>query len=268
MRDFFKFCVLIPNYNSYNSLIVSLESIIEDEKIDVIIIDDGSVDKPDYEFFLKKFKNTLNLSFFYFIRNLGIVEALNAGLHIADQNGYKYVARLDAGDLNRAGRFAKQLNFLENNPSYSIVGSWVDFVSERGQSLFILRHPENNSEIQVAKYRFNPFVHPAVMLRLSTVLEVGRYPSAYPALEDYALFFKMLKISKGYNLPVVLLDYEVSSNSISTKKRFRQSLSKVRLLAKNYNFSLNATLGLVKSMLILFLPRGLLTYLKTKVYSK
>jgi glycosyltransferase involved in cell wall biosynthesis len=263
-----KSVLLIPNYNATDDLIKSIASIGSTEKIDVLVVDDGSKTPPVLSELKAAFNANGNVFLEVLSENKGITCALNVGVEWIKEKGYEYIARLDSGDLNKSNRFAKQEQFLEKNSNVGLVGSWVDFVDEQGALLFTLRHPTEDSEIKKAIYRFNPFVHPAVMFRASLIRLIGGYPDAYPALEDWACFMAMSEHTKMKNLPEVLLSYEVSSNSISSKKRFTQSKSKVKLLSNNYRLNINQSYGLLKSVLILFLPRKFLTNLKTMVNFK
>lgn len=255
--------VLIPHYNNLDGLLKTLSSIDESELVDVIIVDDGSSEKPSVNDLEGAFKASGKIYLHCMDVNVGITKALNFGLNMASQLGFIYVARLDAGDRNLGARFRQQETFMDQNPDCAVVGAWVNFVSVDGSLLFTLRHPISCAEIRRAIYRYNPFVHPSTMIRLSSILEVGGYPDSYPALEDWACFLDMSKKYSVANIPQVLLEYEVSPNSISTKKRFSQSLSKIKLLVKNYAPTLNNTMGIVKSLSILLLPRAALTVVKT-----
>ena len=60
----------------------------------------------------------------------GIAFALNYGLNLVKT---KYVARMDADDTCHPARFEKQLNFLEGNPNYVMVGCRVLMINEQGE---------------------------------------------------------------------------------------------------------------------------------------
>ena len=62
----------------------------------------------------------------------GIAFALNYGLNLVKT---KYVARMDSDDISHPTRFEKQLNFLEGNPNYVMVGSRVIIVDEHGEKI-------------------------------------------------------------------------------------------------------------------------------------
>lgn len=254
--------VLIPSYNANYDLYRTIGSIGCDENVDVLIIDDGSITPPDIHELNRVFKANGTIYLDILSKNSGITFALNYGLKWIEEKGYKFVARLDAGDLNKPNRFCLQEKFLKANENIGLVGSWVNFVDEKGAELFTLKHPVNDGDIRKAIYRFNPFVHPAVMYRLDIIKTVGGYPNSYPALEDWACFLAMTKFTQMHNLPEVLVEYEVASNSISSQKRFIQSKSKVKLLYDNFSFNMNQIVGLVKNTVILILPRSALTKIK------
>ncbi|MFE8072069.1 glycosyltransferase [Marinobacteraceae bacterium S3BR75-40.1] len=254
--------VLIPCHNNKEGVLKSLESIGREEQADVLVVDDGSQPELPHEELIEAFRGRGQLYLLRFPSNKGIVTALNAGARYASDQGYKYIARLDAGDENRPDRLSLQQNFLEANPGYVIVGGWVEFVTPKGERLFTLKHPIEDGEIRQAIYRYNPFVHPAVMMRTKALIEIGGYPDGYPALEDWACFLELAAVGQMANLPRVLLSYEVSPTSISTKKRFTQSRSKVALLAHHFRWNTNQVRGLVRNVILMLFPRAILTWLK------
>ena len=60
----------------------------------------------------------------------GITFALNYGINLVKT---KYVARMDSDDISHPTRFEKQLNFLEGNPNYVLVGCRVKLIDECGE---------------------------------------------------------------------------------------------------------------------------------------
>lgn len=257
-----KVVILIPSYNANEELFDTLRSIDKNEYVDVLVVDDGSDIKPAVCELEENFFAQGNIHLLTLEHNQGITSALNSGLNWIYEKAYLYIARLDAGDFCKPGRFLQQEDFLSNNPDYGIVGAWVNFIDEKHKFLFTLKHPTEDKDIRQSIYRYNPFVHPATMFRVDRIKEINGYPNAYPALEDWACFIKLIDNCKAHTINAVLLDYVVSTNSISTKKRFRQSLSKVKLLIHNFKFTFNNFIGLIKNIVLLLLPRNMVTNLK------
>lgn len=261
-----KTLVLIPSYNDSPDLIRSIKSVDAEEAVDILVVDDGSEIKPEIDVLMTSYRGKGNVRLLCLQENGGITKALNAGLRWADDKGYKFIARLDAGDIVVGRRFFVQQKYMEENVGVGVVGSWVDFVTIEGRFLFTLKHPVDNDSIMHCIYRYNPFVHPATMIRLDCAMKVGGYPHSYPALEDWGLFIAMSRVCDFHNLPEVYLKYVVSDQSISSKKRFIQSKSKVCLLLDNYKFNFNQTVGLIKNIFIMFFPRSYLTFVKRLIW--
>lgn len=258
--------VLVPHYNNLHGLEVSISSIATGERVDIIIVDDGSLERPDSDRLEAVCKADGVIEVILLESNVGIEGALNAALCLADSLNYKYVARLDAGDIVVSNRFCKQEQFLEQNPEVKIVGGLVDILDDRGNYLYTLKHPEKTADIRKASRRYNPFVHPAVMMDLSIVMKYGGYPTEFPALEDWALFLRILHEHEVANPPFNVLKYIIDPDSISSRKRFTQNYSKLRLLLSTFDYTLNSSAGVAKAVLLLLSPRGLLTVIKKLIF--
>ena len=115
--------ILIPVYNDPDGLEMTMQSLREDTvEADIFIVDDGSdppQEAPEPGVGQRIFLHRLDC-------NGGITRALNAGLReIVNAGRYEYVARIDAGDLAKPGRFFAQKAFLDANPDHAVVGGWA-----------------------------------------------------------------------------------------------------------------------------------------------
>ena len=136
-------------------------------------------------------------------KNGGLGKALNAGL---EQCKYELVARMDSDDISRSERCEKQLQVFNSHPEYSLVSGIVEeFDGDIHQVTGRRVVPETQQEIfQFAKKR-NPFNHPCIMYKKSSVQAVGSYQDFY-LLEDYYLWIRMLQHGYlGYNIQEPLL---------------------------------------------------------------
>ena len=117
-------------------------------------------------------KNDLRFKFI-FLKLGGIAFALNYGINISNS---KYIARMDADDLCPPDRFEWQMNFLDKNLEYGIVGSKVLMIDESGAVLDRnFKFYESNEEIRAAlKYRM-PLCHPGLMFRSDLLLSLKGY---------------------------------------------------------------------------------------------
>lgn len=254
--------ILMPHYNAFEALKRSLRSLESDKpgRYDVVVVDDGSADPPDEETLQTCSRAIREVKVLRLPRNMGIETALNTGLDYIYEQGYSYIARLDCGDLCLHDRLQKQHAFLETDPHIAMVGSWAKMVGKRGS--FIFRPPVNPDEIAKKIYINNPFVHPAVMFRTAMIRQIGHYPLRFPAAEDYAFFFEIVRRFPTANLPEVLLAYEINDDGISLSRRSRQIRSRIRVILNYFDFSPYAFYGLFRNLLLLALPYKLVETIK------
>ena len=189
-----KVALLIPHYNNPEGLVKSLESIYYTEKADVFIIDDGSVINKINEIEAKSFfKAQGEIHFHYLNKNQGIENALNKGIKLILLNKqYKYIARLDCGDLCVGKRFELQEKYMESNPGVKLLGSNAIAVDTNYNFLYNTFFPEKHKIIQNKMYLNAMFLHPTIMLSIDIIPKIGLYPTNYEAAEDYAYFFKIV----------------------------------------------------------------------------
>ncbi|WP_242119746.1 glycosyltransferase [Aestuariivivens sediminicola] len=256
-----RIAVLLPHYNNRSGLHLTLESLLrESENFTVFIVDDGSTDVSEVKKTIDFFSHDLEIVLIENEQNLGIVKSLNKGLkHILDLKTYDFIARLDAGDKCLDNRFKQQKDVLERNKDIALVGSWVRFVDVDRQKLFDFKPPSEAGRLKKSIHVFNPHVHSSVMFKSIVVEQIGFYPENFPALEDHAYFFKVLKTFQTTNVPNFLMECEIHPEGISSRYRKLQTKSRIKLLWKEYRFGVYPTIGLLRAfMTYLLSPRVLL----------
>jgi glycosyltransferase involved in cell wall biosynthesis len=256
--------LLIPHFNSPQALKSSIESIDASEKIDIVIVDDGSKKHKIEEATLSSsFKANGSIIYLYLKDNLGIESALNYGLdYIKEQKQYHYIARLDCGDICLGKRFQKQASFLKSNPEIKLVGSNGFAVLPDGKFLYNLVYPENHDAIKNRMYVNSMFLHPCVMFASEVIDVVGKYPTNYKAAEDYAFFFKIVKEFKTANIQEFLLQYEINPSGISLSKRKLQVWSRIRIIKDNFYFGFWPIYGLLRNLILYFFPNSIIQKIK------
>ncbi|MFL2643054.1 MAG: glycosyltransferase family 2 protein, partial [Flavobacteriales bacterium] len=139
--------IIIPCYNNEKGLEKSIASIREKINIDIIIIDDGSKNKLNATRLKQQYKSG---KIFYkrHNENKGIAASLNIGLDFAKEKKYKYIARLDAGDICYKNKFKIQHSYLKKNPEVKLLGTWARVIDEKGKYLFNLKHPIKYKKIK------------------------------------------------------------------------------------------------------------------------
>ena len=201
-------------------------------------------------------------------QNGGIERALQAGIEALAARGYRYAARIDAGDLAAPGRLAKQRAYLEAHPNVAGLGMWTQVVSREGAPLFMLRTPTEPDAVRRLRFFRASLVHPAMMLRVDAVRAVGNYRVAYRAAEDLDLFLRLMERYDCANLPELGLYYELNEGGISATKRRRQIVSTLKLQWRYFNVAnVYDWFGLAKNLLHLVTPYSALRTMKRALFA-
>ncbi|MGO2103092.1 MAG: glycosyltransferase [Psychroflexus halocasei] len=259
--------VLIPHYNNPNGLLRSVESVDDFEnKVLILIVDDGSSKNQIDESQILACTSA-KVNFLYLKANSGIENALNYGLNYIQNNlaHIKYISRLDCDDICVNNRFEKQYQYLESHQEIDFIGSYVKFVNLNRQLIFNLKLPITNAKIKKKMYFNAMFIHPAIFFRKEVLDQSGLYPVNRKAAEDYAFFFNVIKNNRVANIPEYLVECVVDPDGISGKQRKKQVLSRIQVILDNFYFGYYPIMGLMRSFILLIIPRKTLNVLKSKL---
>jgi len=261
--------VIMPVYNGEKFLRDSIESILNQtyKNFEFIIVDDGSTDNSvriikEYQKKDKRIKLIENK------KNLGASKALKIGLK--NTKGFYYF-RMDCDDISYKNRLEKELDFLEKNKDYVIVGSNLEIIDEDKKKIGYRFYPQENEEIKKTLIFKNPFAYSSTMIRLELLKKIF-YDEKYLYCEDYDLWFKLLKYGKGKNLPDFLIKYRINKNQIKSRRLKNQlketiEIQKKYLFTKEY-FSFLALLNHILLNTLFFFPNFLIMWLFKKVEFK
>jgi glycosyltransferase involved in cell wall biosynthesis len=252
--------LVIPYFEAGDALTKSLSSVLLTDRDLILVVDDGSVQKPAVNHLPPTVGETPT-KLVTLETNAGITEALVAGIH-ALPDEYELIARLDCGDTCAPERFSLQRDFLAEHSAYGLVGSWVNFVSISNEVLYTVEHPTTFDSILSYMRVNSAFSHPAVMFRRSTYNSAGGYPRDFPAAEDFALFRKMCTLQSASNLGQILVNCQTGDGGISDSNRKRQLLSRIRLLVRYFDFHPLSVWGIARAYVQLLTPRSLTTRLR------
>jgi glycosyltransferase EpsE len=261
-----KVSVIMGIYNTNNREIVeeAIESILNQtfKNFEFIICDDGSKDGT-LELIEKLTKKDGRVKIIKNNKNEGLAASLNSCIEISRG---KYIARMDADDVSSLDRLEKQVNFLDSNKSYSIIGS--DVILFNGNRDWGYRNMPTQPEKKDFLFRV-PFMHPTILVRKKVLIELGGYrvEKETRRCEDYDLFMRMYAAGhKGFNINEALFRVRETPTAYKRRKyRYRIDEAKVR-------FAGYRMLGLmpvgfiyaVKPLLVGLIPHRVLELLKNE----
>jgi glycosyltransferase involved in cell wall biosynthesis len=253
--------VLLPAYNGQAEVDLTLASFSESVLVHVLIVDDGSATP-----IVAPAIPNMRIDVLRMPQNGGIERALQTGIDALAQRGFRYAARIDAGDRSVPQRLARQRAFMEAHPQVAGLGMWTQVVTQEGKALFMLTPPTEPDAIRRQRFFRSCLAHPSMMLRVDAVRAAGNYRAAYPSAEDLDLFLRLMERYDCANLPELGLYYELNEGGISATKRRRQINSTLRLQLRYFNAANPYDwLGLAKNLLHRITPYSALRRIKRTV---
>lgn len=227
--------VVIPTYNRINWLIRAIESVKAQtyQNWEILVIDDLSDDgtKEKMEELQKK-DNRIR----YLLKEVDDVQGISKYLNYGIKNAAgKYIARLDDDDIWCVNEKLKiQVDFLESNPDYVLVGGGMIIVDENGNEKFRYLKREKDEEIREVALFANPFAHVVVMFRKDAADRIGGYKN-WPHAEDWDFWLRLGKIGKFHNFKEYFGKYLVAGQNKSFIYQRRQAKVILKIIKVHKN---------------------------------
>ena len=219
-----KISVIMPVYNTNETYLrEAIESILNQTYSDFefIIVDDGS--KNNVEEVVKSYDDS-RIRFYKNEKNLGINKTNNIALKLVTG---EYIARMDSDDIAHLERFAKQVEFLDNNPEVGVLGaSFMKFGKREEIGHMPIRHEDIVQGIFDGR---SPFVNATVMMRTSLFDRV-KYSDEYRLGEDLWLWAELIEKTKFANLNEIFLKYRWHGKNSSKIHTREQSLNTQKII--------------------------------------
>ncbi len=198
---------------------------------ELIIIDDVSSDNTssivqDYsskDGRIKYYKNSTSQ---------GISKNRNLGLSVALG---KYIAVLDSDDewIDK-NKLQKQLDFLEKNPDYVLIGSDIKIVDERGNFIKNTNFETEDINIRNKILISNQIPHSTVVYKKDLAEKIGGYDEKLSCVEDFDLFLRLGILGKYKNLKEITTSYTRHSQGISQKRKLTMAWNHYKIVWKNF----------------------------------
>lgn len=249
-----KITIIMGIYNCESTLSDAIESLISQtyKNWNLVMCDDGSTDNT-YQIAEEYSKKYNNIELIKNKTNMGLGYTLNRCLERVDT---EYVARMDGDDISLPQRLEKELDFLENNPEYEIVGTNTIYFDENGDwgNGKIIEEPQKSHFI-----KFTPFCHSSCLVRTYAYKNINGYSTDKKILrvEDYHLWYRMyLEGYKGYNLQEPLYKIRDDKNA-SLRRKYKYRINEVyvkRLIYKDFHLSIKYIIYILRPLLVGLLP--------------
>jgi glycosyltransferase involved in cell wall biosynthesis len=192
---------LMSTFNAGSFLRHAIESVLAqtDARWRLVVVDDGSEDGSAEV--VSEYDDP-RITLVALERNVGQTAALNLGLDLIET---PWVARLDQDDMAAPDRLECQLAYLDAHPGTVLLGSWADFIDERGKTIGRWRPAASPDQVRRGLYvRPCPLVHSAVIYRADVARSLGGYPIDFVYAQDLALWVAMDAVGTVAIVPRVL----------------------------------------------------------------
>jgi glycosyltransferase involved in cell wall biosynthesis len=224
-----KVSVIIATYNAGSYLKEAIESILVQtfRDFECIVVDDGSSDGSDA---IRHQISDERLRWVTLPTNCGISMARNVGMKCAMG---QYIAVMDSDDVCLPERLQEQVEFLDNNPTFHIVGARTIRVSQDIKN--VIDQPNHPLEDDIIKARLillngSALIHPTMMIRGDFCRENNIYYPVRKMDVDHAFWIKCIRAGAKFAcLPSRLLYKRRHSENITFLEKDRKEPLKTPL---------------------------------------
>lgn len=273
-----KLSIVIPAFNAQDFIETTLDSIcsqvFERDKIEIIIVDDGSEDgtKEICKDYLTKSHVVIK---YFFKKNGGLGDARNYGIH---KSSGKYIWFFDADDIIGFDAISK-LNLLLDE-DYDLVGFGAEEIYSNSGLVRVVNSKNKPINKTVTGYEYvNEYslAHSACffIVRKNLLIENNIYFLEDVLSEDFDFELRLFeKCKKIYHLNWVCYKYIIRKGSLSRRKNdeyyyfHHKSMLKIidnlnnSLLDRDYRFVVNTYVVRIKLIAIVNLINSTIPYVK------
>ncbi|MDQ2803725.1 MAG: glycosyltransferase [Pseudomonadota bacterium] len=207
--------VLMPAFNAERTVRQAINSVLAQtfEDFELLVVNDGSDDGTAA--ILDSIADP-RLRVITNPRNLGIVGAANRGAAMARG---RYIARLDADDIARPTRLARQVSFLDRHPDILLLGTEMTDL-ERGQMRPSRRLVDTDPVVlRWLMHLGNPIGHSTMIFRADVLDRLGGYMrAAFPLADDFDFAHRVLRLGAVAMLPERLVVYRRHAGSLTQRR--------------------------------------------------
>ena len=215
MRDLVS--VIIPTYNASGFILETIHSVLNQSysNIEVVVINDGSTD--DTVALLESVND--NRLMIFNRTNHGVSASRNFGLENSNGN---YVVFFDSDDLMPVDFIKSRAIFLEQNPFFSFVTSWVQKIDEKGKKIdLLMKSGCNDLQNEILLYHSDIITCPSGYMFVKNDLTNNglKFDEALSSAADRYFLLQIDQFLKGHFLrdENACLFYRIRNESMSNK---------------------------------------------------
>lgn len=220
--------VIIPSYNREKTIVKSVKSVLQQtyEDIEVIVVDDGSVD--DTKSVIKEIDDK-RLKYVY-QENSGACAARNLGIDLAKGD---YIAFQDSDDEWLPSKLELQIEALQaKNADIVFCGIKKIYLSGKEQ---IIPDNEESGFCSQEKLLYESIASTQTIIGKAESIKNIKFDESMPRMQDYDFIIRASEKYKVYLLNEALVNvYEQLDSITASKKQYKKRLDITKQLLKKY----------------------------------
>lgn len=208
--------VVIPNYNSFQFIEKTIESVLQQsfQDFEILVIDDGSTDNS--KDIIERYSKQDSRIKLFSQANQGVSVARNHGIQKASG---EFIALLDCDDIWLADKLAAHVKHLQANPNLGLSFARVEFMNfDSKPSGTYSKSRLRNLKPQYL-YEENHVITPSnAVIRRTALEQIGGFDKDLSYYADIELFLRVLCQGwKVEGLSQVLVYYRLTSGGMSAQ---------------------------------------------------
>ncbi len=205
--------VFMPVYNAGDDLVAAIQSILDQtyRDFEFVIVNDGSTDRSIDV--IQSFQDN-RIRLINNDSNKGLIASLNIGL---EKCIGEYIIRMDQDDISLPQRIEKQVEFLDKNPDYGLIGTWFEDFGEHIESK-VVKYSQDDTEIRIRHLYQTHISHPTAAIRTSVLRQNNLFfDPEFVHGEDYEFWVRLSDYCKLSNIQELLVLKRDHPKNISNK---------------------------------------------------
>ena len=204
--------IILPNYNSEEYLLETIDSIINQtfKNWKLTIVDDNS--NTQTKQILKKYTDHPNINIIWLKKNKKAGFCRNLAIRNSKSD---YIAFIDSDDIWEKEKLSKQLYFMIKNKYYFTYTNYTTLSSEKGKNLKKIE-PKNIFNFET--FTRDTSIATSTMIVKRSIIGITKFSNT-KICEDYFFKCKILKnVKHAYCLNESLTKYRIRKNSLQSNK--------------------------------------------------
>lgn len=242
--------IILPAYNGAQWIAKAIQSVLAQSYTDweLLVINDDSSDNTE-DIVLSFAKNDNRIKYIKNEHNLGVQKTRSLALKVAQ---YEYIAEIDQDDewLDK-DKLKKQVEFLENNKDYVLIGTGVIVVDDKGEEIARYLMPETDAGIRNKILRMNCFIHSSVMYNKRVVQAVGGY-TIEKMSEDHDLWLRLGRVGRFMNFQEYSVQYCFSPKGYNSQDKFLRLKQNLLFIKEHKDFYPNSLFAVILGWIKIF----------------